>query len=347
MYDSLRRTGEHVIVFNAIAKALTSTLKPREVLNVIMEQVSQILQPAAWSLLLQDERTGDLYFEIAVGEGSEQLRGLRLSPGEGIAGTAFSTGEVQIVTDVESSPNHARRFDELTKMQTRSVIALPLKARGRVLGVLELINGLDQNIDKQNLAALKAIADYAAIAIENARNFERVQELTIKDEHTGLYNARHLRDMLTQEVERAARFNHPLSFLFLDLDRFKEINDSHGHLVGSSLLAEVGQLLLGCIRKVDSAFRYGGDEFAIILVETALPGAITAGERIRDRFSRKEFLQAHGLSARMTASIGVATFPEHASNASDLLHAADQAMYRAKARGRNDVVVAAGPANPP
>jgi diguanylate cyclase (GGDEF)-like protein len=153
--------------------------------------------------------------------------------------------------------------------------------------------------------------------------------------------------MLTQEVERAARFNHPLSFLFLDLDRFKEINDSYGHLVGSTLLAEVGLLLMGCIRKVDSAFRYGGDEFAIILVETALPGAVTAGQRIRERFSRKVFLQEHGLSVQMTASIGVATFPEHASNASDLLHAADQAMYRAKARGRNDVVVAGPPGTTP
>lgn len=336
--DELRRTGEHVIVFNEIAKALTSTLKPHEVVQVIMHQVQALLTPSAWSLLLQDERTGDLYFEIAVGQGSEQLRGLRLAPNEGIAGVAFATGEVQIVFDAGTSAQHARRFDEITKTDTRNVVALPLKVRGKALGVLELVNGLDAPMSREDLQALKAIADYAAIAIENARNFQRVQELTITDEHTGLFNARHLREMLSAEVERAQRFNHPLSLIFLDLDRFKEINDAHGHIFGSALLQEVGQVLSSCVRKVDSAFRYGGDEFAVLLIETAAPGARTAAERIRTRFDSKVFLSERGLSVRMTASFGIATYPDDATTAADLLHAADRAMYRAKARGRNEVV---------
>ncbi|MCK6548568.1 sensor domain-containing diguanylate cyclase [Myxococcota bacterium] len=337
-FDELHRTGEHVMLFNEIAKALTSTLEPHEVLRVIVQQISTIVRPTSWSLILQDEQTGELYFEIAVGPGTERLRGLRMAPDEGIAGTAFSTGEAQIVTDASASGLHARRVDELTRVTTRNVIALPLRSRGRVLGVLELVNGLDRPMSREAFQSLKAIADYAAIAIENARNFRRVQELTIKDDHTGLHNARHLRERLQVEAERALRFQHPLSLVFLDLDRFKEINDTWGHPVGSALLAEVGTLLMSSIRKVDTAFRYGGDEFALLLVETDGHGARAVARRVRELIADHVFLRARGLAVRVTASIGIATLPDDVHSAAELLDLADQAMYRAKALGRNEVV---------
>jgi diguanylate cyclase (GGDEF)-like protein len=301
-----------------------------------MKQVSCLLRPTSWSLLLQDDG-GDLYFEIATGDGSEALRGMRIPPNEGIAGAAFLTGEVQVVQESDHEIAHVRRFDAITKAKTRNVIALPLKARGRPLGVLQLVNAIDEPMRREDLQALKAIADYAAIAIENAQNFQRVQALTITDEHTGLYNARYLREVLAAEVERATRFHHPLALIFLDLDNFKAVNDSHGHLLGSALLSEVGELLVSGIRKVDTAFRYGGDEFAILLVETTATGAMVVARRLRERFDGKVFLRHHDLSVRITASIGVATFPEDAASAADLFHLADQAMYRAKALGRNEV----------
>jgi diguanylate cyclase (GGDEF)-like protein len=337
VYENLRKTGKQLMLFNEIAKALTSTLEPNEVLRMIMQQVSSLIQPSSWSLLLEDSRTGNLYFEIAVGAGADRLKGLRLHPSEGIAGQAFTTGEVQVVHNVKSSPMHARRFDQISETETQNVVAIPLKVRGRVLGVLEMVNGLTPQTKLEDLQALRAIADYAAIAMENARNFQRVQELIIKDEHTGLYNVRHLRALLEQEVARAARFDRPISLVFIDLDRFKAINDEHGHMYGSELLGEVGDVLLNSIRKIDAAFRYGGDEFALLLVETRVQGALTLARRIRDRFHEREFLKRHKLHVKLTASFGVATFPDHASSAADLLHAADQAMYRAKALGRDEV----------
>src|SRR5262245_23122857 len=118
VFDSLRHTAEHVAVLNEIAKALTSAFDPLEVLRSLMQQSSLVLQPSSWSLLLEDEATGDLYFELAVGQGSEKLKGMRLARDEGIAGRAFTTGEAQIVPDTSKAEHHARRFDQLTAVET-------------------------------------------------------------------------------------------------------------------------------------------------------------------------------------------------------------------------------------
>jgi diguanylate cyclase (GGDEF)-like protein len=339
---AMRRTVEQLAASNEIAKALTSTLELREVLSLVMQKVRELLRPRNWSLLLYDERTGKLYFEIAVGEGAEALKSLQVSPGEGIAGAVFSSGRAQRVDDVSGAPGFSPRFDAASAFRTRSLLAVPLVARGRVLGVIELVNAEgDAPFSDGDLQVLTAIADYAAIALENARNFRRVQELTLTDEHTGISNARHLRAQLEQEVLRSRRFHHPLSLIFLDLDRFKAVNDTHGHLAGSAALREVGEVLVGCSRQVDVVCRYGGDEFAVLLVETGVDGARLIAERIRDSLRERRFLASQGLDVRLTASLGVATFPEHALDALGLLRAADHAMYAAKARGRDDVCVSA------
>ncbi|MDY7225232.1 sensor domain-containing diguanylate cyclase [Hyalangium rubrum] len=347
LLSAMKRTVEQLAAFNEMAKALTSTLELREVLSLVMQKVSDLLQPRNWSLMLQDERTGKLYFEIAVGEGAEALKSLQISPDEGIAGAVFSTGKARLVEDVGGDPTFAPRFDEASAFRTSSILAVPLIARERVLGLIELVNGpKDPPFTLDDLTTLTTIADYAAIAIENARNFRRIQELTITDEHTGCFNARHLRAQLEHEVKRSQRFHHPLSLVFLDLDHFKSVNDTHGHLVGSALLKEVGELLMSSSRQLDLVFRYGGDEFALLLVETAPEGALITARRLRDAFRNKRFMQTQGLELRLTASLGVATYPDHAHSATDLIRAADFAMYAAKARGRDDVCLAERPAAP-
>lgn len=338
---AMTRTVEQLAAYNEIAKALTSTLELPEVLNLVMEKVRSLLRPRNWSLLLQEPRSGKLYFELAVGEGAEALKRLQVAPGEGIAGTVFSTGTARLVEDVTTDPTFSSRFDEASAFHTRSLLAVPLIARGRVLGVIELVNGpRDPGFTQDDLTTLTAIADYAAIAIDNARNFRRVQELTITDEHTGCFNSRHLRAQLDHEVKRSQRFHHPLSLVFLDLDHFKSVNDTHGHLVGSALLKEVGELLISSSRQLDLVFRYGGDEFALMLVETDPDGALITAKRLRDAFRNKHFMQSQGLELRLTASLGVATYPDHAHSATDLIRAADFAMYAAKSRGRDDVCMA-------
>jgi diguanylate cyclase (GGDEF)-like protein len=186
-------------------------------------------------------------------------------------------------------------------------------------------------------ARAAAVAELAALALFHAKAHERAKALTITDEHTGLYNARHLRHVLAAEIARAHRFHHMTSVVFLDLDRFKAVNDRHGHRTGSALLAEMGELLMSSIRSIDLAFRYGGDEFVMVLVETDRVGANVVAERVRKRLANNLFLAGEGLNLRVTASFGVASFPEDAATPDTLLEAADAAMYRAKDGGRNCV----------
>lgn len=218
----------------------------------------------------------------------------------------------------------------------RHKVAVPLEHEGRAIGALEVEVEGDLSRDRRSI--LQAIADFAAIGIENARSFQRVEELTITDDLTGLFNARHLHSLLGQEFARAARFERPLTLVFLDLDNFKAVNDAHGHPAGSRLLSEVGAILRGSIRRIDSAFRYGGDEFALILVETGVSAGIQVSERIRDKLRRSVLLESGGQAIKLTASFGIATYPDHASSDADLLQAADRAMYRAKALGRDEIV---------
>jgi len=338
---AMKRTVEQLAAFNEIAKAVTSTLEIREVLHVVMQKVSELLRPRHWSLMLEDEKTGQLYFEIAVGDGTERLKHLTLLPGEGIAGGVFISGRPRLVVEARRDPQFSERFESATGFDTRSALAVPLLSRGKTLGVIELINGaIDPPFTEDDLRVVSCIADFAAIAIENARNFRRIQELTLTDEHTGLYNTRHLRALLDKEVARALRFKHPLTLLFIDLDHFKQVNDNHGHLVGSAVLREVGQLLLSSIRTVDSAFRYGGDEFAVLLVETGPDNARVVGQRIVDRFRAHVFQAERELALNLTCSVGLATFPDHAQSAVSLIEAADREMYRVKATGRNGLLAA-------
>ncbi|HVE86737.1 MAG TPA: sensor domain-containing diguanylate cyclase [Myxococcales bacterium] len=350
---ALKRTVGQLAAFNDIAKALTSSLELSEVLNVVMAKVSELLSPRNWSLLLWDDATDKLYFEVVVGKGAERLRSMQIEAGEGIAGSVFTTGKARRVDDVRADPAFSVRFDHASEFETRSVLAVPLRVRGHSLGVIELVNGpADPSFTEDDLQALSAIAEFAAIAIDNARNFRKVQELTLTDEHTGLYNVRHLRALLEKEVARAQRFQHPLSVIFLDLDHFKQVNDTHGHLVGSALLEDVARLLAGSIRQVDSAFRYGGDEFVILLIETDTNAAQLIAGRIREAFHRRSFLADRGLEIRIAASFGVATYPDQATSATALLAASDAAMYEAKAAGRDAIrsapfLAAASPALPP
>ncbi len=348
LLSAMKRTVEQLAAFNELAKALTSTLETRAVLGLVMQKVAELLRPSNWSLLLVDEGTGDLRFELALGQGAEALRGMTVKKGEGIAGAVFTSALPRNVQDVREDPLFAGRFDAASSFQTRAILAVPLKVRGRVLGVIELVCGDERSpFSEEDLQTLTQIADYAAIAIDNAQNFERVQELTITDEHTGLFNARHMRSLLNSEVARSKRFKHPLSLVFLDLDGFKAVNDTHGHLVGSALLKEVGQVLLESIRAVDSAYRYGGDEFAIVLLETNLQSARVVADRVREGIRDRRFMADGGLQLKLTASVGLASFPDDGGDTDGLVRAADFAMYAVKARGKNGVLSAQEAALPP
>ncbi|MBI2817789.1 MAG: sensor domain-containing diguanylate cyclase [Acidobacteria bacterium] len=327
--------------FHEIGKALTSTLNLNQVLQVIMEKISSLFRPDTWSLLLVDEHTGELYFEIATGEAAESLKDVRLKPGEGIAGWVATHGEPLVIADVYSDKRFAPRLDELTSMKTRSVVCVPVKSQDRVLGVIELVNCLGQfSMDDEDLFRLQALADYAAIAIENARIVLQIHELTITDDCTKLYNSRHLHSVVESEIYRSTRYEYEFALIFIDLDHFKQVNDRYGHLRGSKLLAEVGQLIKAHLRMIDYAFRYGGDEFVVLLPQTCKAHTLVVARRLHRLIARHVFLREEGLNINITASLGVAGFPDDAKSKAELIRLADEAMYLVKNTSRNGIAVA-------
>src|SRR6202049_1758363 len=304
---SERREAGEVAVFHELGKALTSSLQLDQVLRTIMEKIDEFLHPDTWSMLLVDEAKQELYFELAIGKNAHTLKDVRIKMGQGIGGWVAQNQQVVIVPDVSKDTRFFGKVDEKTKMETRSIVAVPVRFRDHCLGVIELINCVGiEGFHDRDLALLEALADFAAIALENARHVQRIHELTIKDDCTSLYNARHLNFILETEIYRSQRYGYEFSLVFLDLDHFKGVNDTHGHLVGSKLLAEVGQLVKTACRRIDFAFRYGGDEFLIVVPQASKENAFVVAKRLHRLIGETIWLQSAGLNIHFTARLGCA-----------------------------------------
>jgi len=190
------------------------------------------------------------------------------------------------------------------------------------------------------LRAVRVLLEPASVALDNALLIKRAEALSVTDDLTRLYNSRYLNLVLRRETKRASRSGRPLSLLFIDLDGFKSINDTHGHLFGSRALIEAAAVIRQSARETDVVARYGGDEFALVLPDTGGEGAYAVGERIRERMAAHKFLAGDGLDIHLTASLGVATLPDAAASVEELVQAADMAMYHVKESGKNGIHVA-------
>jgi diguanylate cyclase (GGDEF)-like protein len=336
-----------LLVFHNVARALTSSLDRDAILRAIMQQMEQFFKPETWTLLLLDEPRKELYYAVAVGHTEADLASLRVPVGKGLAGWVAAHGESLIVPEVSQDPRFDAQFSTAGEKngqgrpsRVRSAICMPLRSKLRTLGVIELLNCRLDTLSDYTISFLHVLCDYAAIAIENARAMERIQELTITDETTGLFNVRHLYRQIENEIERARRFKSQFSLIFIDLDYFKQVNDEFGHLIGSRVLAEVGQGLRSLVREVDSVFRYGGDEFIVLLPETGKAGAQKSAEHLLTSLRQMRFATTDGLQLEVRASFGVATFPEDGQSVHEVIRAADTMMYLVKGSTRDNVAVA-------
>jgi diguanylate cyclase (GGDEF)-like protein len=337
---ALRMTKKRLMILTDVVKTANSILEPRKVIELIMARIQQLIPSEAWSMLMVDEETQELVFELALGGKGNQMTAFRVKMGEGIAGWVAQTGEPAIVNDVEHDPRFARRFDSETQFKTRSVMCAPLISRGRTIGVVQVINRVRGKFTRADLQILLTLVEPCAIAIENAILFQKAEQLTITDDLTKLFNSRYMNLYIGREIKRCKRHGIPLSVIFLDLDGFKSVNDQYGHLAGSTTLTEVGHILTQCVRESDILARYGGDEFVVVLPETPPSGALVIAERIRKAIEERVFLKPQGLAARISASIGIASYPDHALTPEGLIQKADQAMYRVKERDKNGIEVA-------
>jgi diguanylate cyclase (GGDEF)-like protein len=319
-----------------IMRAVSASLDPEKVGEFIVERAATWVPAPSWAVVAA-EPTGQLTVVANRDLGPDFGTAL-----EQIAHWVMHHGEEFLTASLRS--DERIRADAIG-----TVVGLPLACRGRRIGAVIAMDSeassRQPRLSPGVLRAIRMLLEPAAVALDNALQLKRAEALSVTDDLTRLYNSRYLNQVLRRETKRSSRSGRPLSLLFIDLDGFKSINDTHGHLFGSRALVEAATVIRGSARETDVVARFGGDEFALILPDTGAEGAYAVGERIRERIADHIFLTGEGLTIRLTASVGVATLPDVAASADELVHAADAAMYQVKARGKNGIQAAAEPAD--
>jgi diguanylate cyclase (GGDEF)-like protein len=338
--DRLAARERELRSFIETTHALASVRDPQAVLRIIFDKAKALVRCAAWTLFVIDPATQELVFDMIGGPKARRLKGLRIKPGRGIVGWVAQHGRATLIADAPKDPRFLSEIDQVTAFKTRTILCVPILARKRLVAVLEMLNKVGQPFDRQDLTRLSRLLEQASIALERASLFEEMTSLGVTDELTKLFNGRYLQQSLDREISRCRRYGSVMALIFLDLDRFKRINDCHGHLMGSQCLTEVAQIMASSVRDVDVLARYGGDEFMVVLPEATVATARMVAGRLHEALGKHVFLEAAGIKARLTVSIGIAGFPGHAQTKEDLIRKADEAMYQAKAAGRNRICTA-------
>ena len=333
------------------------------VLRQILHKAFEFVPSESGSILLDDpfrkvasRKDNELVFIATFGDSSRNLVGQRLSAMHGIVGRVYQTGTPYLSADVDTDRYFYGEIDQKINHKTHSVVAVPIYIGKHVCGVLELINRVEgQSFTPRDMTLLEIFAGYTSFTLQNALDAKRAHELAKKDDLTGLYNDRWFHVRLTETLGDARKNGREAVLLFMDLDRFKWVNDCHGHLAGSQVLREVGFLLKRIVQNGDATVaRYGGDEFVMILPDTSVEEGLRVCEEIRRAIENTTFLEREWgfsmpplhLRGILSASIGVAHHMPDVRNPtsvemekSELLRRADAAMYRAKSLGKNQVVV--------
>ncbi len=346
-YKDLFTGRNELLTVLEILKAIGSKRQTHDILFVFVEEVARIVATNRCSVVCIGE--GDDYARVlATHEDSTVFdRRIPLEKYPELC-LAAETGRKVVVNDVHGDPVTASLHRVFKEAGIDAVAVIPIESRGARTGTLLLRTarrGL--GFSPREISFFEVVAEAASSALEKAYLLETVQltntrleYLAVTDALTGLYNRRYFQERLEQEVERAARYRLPLSFLMLDVDNFKDVNDTLGHLTGDAVLRDISARMQACVRRVDLIARFGGEEFVIILPQTGRFGAFTYAERMCAAIGDTPVVTRSGLVS-VTASIGVAVFdPEWMRTTDDLIGSADEALLKAKELGKNRVVMA-------
>ena len=327
-HEQLRKREQELALINELVRVITSSLNIQEIYAAFVAELKKVVDVdwAAIVLLDGDELVFEALFATDVDSPWQQ--GDKI-PVEGTGtGWALKYRKALFEPDLSGS----RKFwtgDMHLKQGIRSIVYLPLIAKGEPIGGLVIASRKPDAYTQEQVLLLERLAAQIAVPVENSRLYARAEQRARVDEVTGLFNRRHFDERLKQEIDLRQRYGGTFSLILLDLDLFKAYNDVHGHAAGDRLLAEVGKIIQRSVRSTDLAFRYDGDEFAVLLPQTDSGAAFVVAERIRGKIAQ----EMSKVDPRITASIGLATWPNDGVMADGLLSAADKALYYAKKTG--------------
>ena len=334
----LNKTLHNLSILYNISQAVNFIDDLKRLISVILDKAIETVNAEKGSLMLYDAQDNTLQVKVVYGlkdkKHEEDINnGLvectKMKPESGIAGKVF-TEKKSIITNLGGRDP---RFSQLaTDNNVSSLICVPLIAKGECIGIINITNKKNGKLfNKKDLEFVEALANQAAIAVDNAQLYE----LATKDGLTKLYIHRHFYSLLEAEIKRVQRYHHVLSLVMMDIDNFKQVNDTYGHLVGDMVLKEIAATIQKTVRHVDIPARYGGEEFTIILPETAATNATTIAERLRYRISQIEVKVDEETVVRPTVSVGIAEFPNASEDIKELIDWADKALYMSKENGKN------------
>jgi two-component system cell cycle response regulator len=338
--DLLDRKLYEATIINEISKLNTLSEDSSITINSVLSVVAKVTDCYIGSVLLLEEKEIYLHVHSKVGKDfykEAQVSAIHEAKNFLPAGT--NSSHINVITDSESSLIDGEVAD---CSAIRSIISMPLRARGEVIGLLTL-SSPKSDAFTDNIQQVLHIIEYpASVVIDNARLHDHTKKMAVTDGLTRLYNHRHFYELLEQEFHRTKRYQSNVALIMIDIDFFKQINDTYGHQVGDDILKELAEVIRVQVREVDILARYGGEEFAALLPQTSLEEAKIVAERIRSAVEENEFDTSKG-AIKITVSLGLAGFPQMDINSQvELVSEADAALYRAKKAGKNRVVIGTG-----
>lgn len=321
------------------SRGLAGSLYLAEAVEHALDMVVKVFGAKHCALFLYDPTTQELRVRGAYGLSDEYVQAVRVRLGESISGMVMLTGQPMSSSDLRR--DHRKALPQLVRCEGMvSQLSTPLLSRGKGIGVVNVYSKQKHIYSANEITLLSTLANQIALTLENALLFEEMETKATTDRLTGLYNHKHLHEVLSTEMRDAERFDRPLSLLLLDIDHFKNYNDCFGHQAGDSLLKEFAHILRESVRPDDCVGRYGGEEFAVILRDMPVTRAREVAERIRQAVERYPFFgrERQPLGA-ITVSVGIAQYPLHAGCMEEIVKKADEALYKGKFTGRNKVEV--------